>query len=131
MTTPVQTYQTDYSPVFIPGTAITLQASGVVDAGDPVEVSGSGTIDRAAAGSEKYVGVAGHAASPGGLVTVFAGKLVYDGAAEGDITAGNPVETSGLDGYQVKEAGDPADPSVIGLALTDAADGQTCRWLQY
>jgi hypothetical protein len=132
MTTPAPIYQRDYTPVHVPGVAITLQASGPVDAGDPVAVSGSGTVDRAAAASDTYVGVAGHvAAGMGELLTVFTGKLVHEGPAEGAITAGRPVETSGADGYQVKEATDVTDPSVIGIALTTAADGQDVRWLQY
>lgn len=131
MTTPVPARSRDYTPVHVPGTAITLQAADAIEAGDPVEVAGSGTIQRATAGTEKYVGVAGHPATMGLLVTVFAGKIVHEGAAELDITAGRPVEASGLDGYQVKEANDPADPTVIGLALTSAADGQDVRWLQY
>jgi hypothetical protein len=121
----------DYAPIFVPGTAITMQAAGAVEAGDPVEVAGSGTIQRAAAGSEKYVGVAGHPAILGGLVTVFAGKLVHEGPAEGDIPAGSPVMTSGELDRQVIIAADPADPNVIGIALTTAADNDDCRWLQY
>jgi hypothetical protein len=121
----------DYSPIFVPGTAITLQASGPVDAGDPVAVSGSGTVDRAAAGALAYVGVAGHSANQGALVTVFCGKIVHEGPGEGPVTAGMALMVSGEDGRQVTEAGDPSDPNVIGLALTSAADGFDVRWLQY
>jgi hypothetical protein len=135
MTTPAAFHQVDYSPVFVPGTAITLQAADTIAAGDPVEVAGSGTIQRAEAGSDTYIGVAGQAATSGGLVTVFSGKLVHEGAADGAIAAGDPLECSGLDGYQVKVAGgatpDPTLPSVIGLALTTAPDGADVRWLQY
>jgi hypothetical protein len=131
MTTPAPAAYGDYAPIFVPGTAITLQASGAVDAGDPVEVSGSGTVDRAAAGSPTYVGVAGHAANMGGLLTVFCGKIVHEGPGEGPITAGMPLMVSGEDGRQVTEAADPSDPNVIGLALTSAADGFDVRWLQY
>ena len=133
MTTPAPPATRDYTPVHVPGTAITLQASDAITAGDPVEVSGSGTVARATAGTTTYVGVAGHPADLGGLVTVFAGKIVHEGPAEGAITAGDPVAASGLDGYQVTvpTPPDPADPTVIGLALTSAADGQDVRWLQY
>lgn len=133
MTTPAPQTWGDYTPVHAPGVAITLQASGPVDAGDPVQVSGSGTVERATAGTTAYVGVVGHAATMGLLVTVFAGKIVHEGPAEGTITAGDPVAASGLDGYQVTvpTPPDPADPTVIGLALTSAADGQDVRWMQY
>jgi Uncharacterized conserved protein (DUF2190) len=133
MTTPgpASVYRLDYTPIHVPGVAITLQAAGPIEPGDPVQVAGSGTIERADAGTDSYVGIAGHSAPIGGLVAVFCGKLVHEGPAENDITAGNPVATSGTEGYQVTEAADPLDPSVIGLALTSAADAEDCRWLQY
>jgi hypothetical protein len=131
VTTPAQYRSTDYTPIFIPGTAITLQATGAIFAGDPVQVAGSGTVERALPGSETYVGIAGHDAPTGGLVTVFAGKIVHEGTAEGDIPAGSPVMTSGTEGYQVTIAADVGDPNVVGLALTTAADAQDCRWMQY
>lgn len=120
----------DYSPIFTPGIAITMQASAAVDAGDPVEVSGSGTIARASVASPAYVGVAAHAATPGHLVTVFAGKIVHEGAAEGPVMAGSAVEASGAADRQVRAAA-PASAGVVGLALTTAADGAPVRWMQY
>ena len=120
----------DYSPIFTPGIAITLAASGAIDAGDPVMVSGSGTIARATVASPAYVGVAAHAVTPGLLVTVFAGKIVHEGPADGPIAAGSAVEASGTADRQVRQAV-PAAPGVIGLALTSAADGADVRWMQY
>ena len=120
----------DYSPVFTPGIAITMQASAAVDAGDPVEVSGSGTVARASAASAAYVGVAAHAATPGVLVTVFAGKIVHEGAADQPITAGDAVEASGTADRQVRRVA-AGTAGVIGLALTSAADAADVRWMQY
>jgi hypothetical protein len=126
----------DYSAVFLPGTAFTLLLQDTdVLAGEPLEVAESGTCRRAAAGTETYVGIAGHDCYAGYLITVIAGKTVHEGPAEGPIQAGDHVAPSGqapapgVDGRQVVASTDPAE--VIGLALTDAdADGDMCRWLQ-
>jgi hypothetical protein len=120
----------DYTPIFTPGIAITLQASAAVEAGDLVEVTGNGTVGPAAGASPAYVGVAGMAATPGLLVTVFAGKIVHAGLADGAITAGDVVEASGVAGRQVAAAA-AGSAGVIGLALTSAVDGAEVRWMQY
>ena len=121
----------DYSPIFSPGIAITLAAAVDISAGDLVEVAGSGTVRPATGASPSYVGVAGQAATPGLLVTVFAGKIVHEGRSEGAITAGDQVEASGVAGRQVKQAAG-GSPGIIGLALTTAgADDTDIRWMQY
>jgi hypothetical protein len=120
----------DYSAVFLPGTAFTLLLWDTdVLAGEPLEVAGSGRCRRAAAGTETYVGIAGHDCYAGSLITVIAGRTVHEGPAEDPITAGDHVAPSGEEDRQVTASTDPA--AVIGLALTTAdADGDICRWLQ-
>jgi hypothetical protein len=76
----------DYTPVFLPGTKFTMQASGTIAGGDLLVVSGSGTVAKAAAlAGLNYVGVAGHDAVSGAKVTVIAAKAVHESVADGGI----------------------------------------------
>jgi hypothetical protein len=130
----------DYSPVFLPGLTITLQAADNITGGDPLEVAGSGTCQKAAAGSLKYIGVANKDAAAGYAVTLTAASPVFDGPADGAILAGDQLVASGRTGCQVTGAPIvPADPgqadmitsrAIIGVALTTAVDGGTVRWMQ-
>lgn len=130
----------DYAPVLLPGLAGTFIAATAVTAGDPVEVAGSGTVQRAAAATAKYVGVAAHDAAAQARVTVIMSRVVHEGAADGSINAGDQLVISGTVGRQVKAllpaaAGEAADVNaaraVAGVALTTAADGTTVRWQQW
>lgn len=128
----------DYTAVFLPGTAFTLELTGDdVLSGDPLEVGDpagatppqSGTCQRATAGTPRYIGIAGHDCRKGMLITVVAGKTVHQGPAEGPIATGEFVAASGTDDRQVVVEIDP--PLIIGMALTTAAaDGDICRWIQ-
>lgn len=68
----------NYLPLFRPGDTVTFSVTTAVKAGEPVEV---GTADRsvapATAGSVKYVGVPGHDAAVGDLVTIEIGKPIH------------------------------------------------------
>ena len=75
----------DYTPVFLPGLAITAVAAGTIVGGDPLEVAGTGTVQKCTSASPKYVGVAGSGAASGQNVTYFAARVVFDGLAEGGI----------------------------------------------
>ena len=63
-----------YLPLFRPGQTVTFDVTTAVTGGQPVEV---GAADRsvapAAAGTNKYVGIAGHDAAVGDTVTVEVG----------------------------------------------------------
>lgn len=141
----------DYTAVLLPGLTFTSQASDTISGGDPLEVSGSGTVARCAgAASAKFAGVAAHDAISGAKVTVIAARPVFDGTADGAITAGDQLVASNVAGRQVKtldaaatdfaEVYDDADAeaavnaavngarAVIGLALTSAGDNATVRW---
>ena len=121
----------DYSPIFSPGIAITLAAAVDITAGDLVEVAGSGTVRPASGASPSYVGVAGQAATPGLLVTVFAGKIVHEGRSEGAITARGP----GRGVRRRRPAGQAGRRRVAGHdrpgADTAGADDTDVRWMQY
>jgi hypothetical protein len=144
---------TDYAPVFLPGTVITVVAAGTITGGDPLEVAASGTVQKcAAAGSAKYVGIALEDAVAGNRLTMAANKPVFDGIAEGTVTAGDQVCASAVAGKQVKSvpvsavnlgatydqtgsdaalnAGLAAIRSVIGVAMSTASDNTTVRWMQ-
>jgi sulfate adenylyltransferase subunit 1 (EFTu-like GTPase family) len=130
----------DYSPVHLPGLAVTLTASGPLAGGDPVEVAGSGTVQKvAAAGSLRYVGVAAADAATGAAVTVIIDRVVHEGAADGPVNAGDQLAASARAGCQVTQLASAATATaadvnaaraVVGVALTGAADGATVRWVQ-
>jgi hypothetical protein len=131
----------DYTPVFLPGTKFTMQASGTIAGGDLLVVSGSGTVAKAAAlAGLNYVGVAGHDAVSGAKVTVIAAKAVHESVADGAVTAGDLLTTTNTANRQVKtlaaagaayvQAEANASRGVIGIALTTAADNVTVRWMQ-
>ena len=137
----------DYSAVFLPGLTMTSTAAGTITGGDPVEVAGSGTVQKATysdtpntVGSVKCVGVASHDATTGSRVTIIVDRVVHEGTAEGAITAGDQLMASTIAGHQVVTApvvsGSPVKSDVevaraiIGIALTTAAANGTVRWMQ-
>ena len=113
----------DYTPIYtanlLPHTATT---SAIVVGGQLLEVTGSGTVGPAAAGSLKVVGVAAHDAPSGGRVTVhpIASVIHQFVAGSGGVTAGQPVQVGATPGAVL-----PADEAgtQIGIALTSAAGG--------
>lgn len=114
----------DYLPIRIPGQALVLQASADVTGGQLVAVSGSGTVAPAGAASAAWVGVAAFDAKSGAKVTVHCGgeqELVASGA----ITAGALVVSAA--GGKVASSTTPAAGTLVGVALTTAADGAKVR----
>jgi hypothetical protein len=131
----------DYTAVFLPGLTMTSQAAGTITGGDPVEVAGSGTVQKVAGvNSQKCVGVAAQDAVSGAKVTIIVDRVVHEGLADGVVTAGDQVVASAVAGRQVKSlpalGGPPgqadvnAARAIVGLALTTAGDGATVRWMQ-
>lgn len=143
----------DYTPVFMPGMTFTSVAATPVTGGDPLEVAGPGTVRRCTTpAAPAYVGIAAEDAIATATVTVFAARPVYDGPADGTITAGQQVVVSETAGRQVKalaatattfagtysaadakaavDAAVNAARAVTGVALTTATDGNTIRWQQ-
>lgn len=135
----------DYTAVFLPGLTMTSVAAGTITGGDPVEVAGSGTVQRATVGpsslgSAKCIGVAAQDAAAGARVTVIVDRVVHEGLADGVITAGDQLMASTVAGRQVRTVpvtgGSPGKADVdqarviIGVALTTASDAATVRWMQ-
>src|SRR6266700_1080019 len=130
----------DYTPVFLPGDVIPLTTSGIVAGGDLVEVSGSGTVAKVGTtASVKYVGIAEQDAVSGARVGVFARDLVHESIADGAITAGDQLTTTGTVGAQVKTVPAVTTPTaadvtntraIIGVALASAGNLQKVRWMQ-
>ncbi len=116
----------DYLPLFRPGQTVTFDVTAAVTGGQAVEV---GATDRsvapAAAGTTKYVGVAGHDAAIGDKVTVEVGNPVHEFTASAAVALGAKVEAAG--GNRVRTA---TTGTVIGTALTAAADGALVQVLQ-
>lgn len=91
------------------GAPMTVRAAGRLSAGDPVQVAGPGTVERADAGSANFIGVASANCMTGDLLVVLAGGAVFETIADGDITAGDLVGSG--DGGTVTIAGPrPARP---------------------
>jgi len=115
----------EYLPIFKPGQAITLKASAAVTGGQVVAVTGSGTIGPAGAASAAWVGVASTNASINDNVTIHSGG-VQSVKAAGAVTAGDLLVTATA-GTVAKAGAEPAAGTIVGIALTTAADGAQVR----
>lgn len=148
----------DYTPIAMPGTSYTFQATGTIAGGDLVGMSGPLTVTRvSSAASLAYVGVAAHDAAISSKVTVYMAKAVHESVAEGAVTAGDNLVSSSVAGRQVKSlpanatnvdvTGTPTEATieaynaaintavnnaraVLGTAVTTAADNTLVRWVQ-
>ena len=115
-----------YLPLFRPGQTVTFDVTAAVTGGHPVEVgSADRSVAPAAAGTQKYVGVAGHDAAVGDKVTVEVGNPIHELIASGAVTRGTRVETAGAGKVRTLTTG-----GAVGLALTSAADGAPVQVLQ-
>jgi hypothetical protein len=126
----------DYLPVYREGDAITLSASATITGGTVVEVSGSGTVGPAGAGSLKVVGVAAFDAASGARVTVYGRGMVHEVVNSGGVTAGDQLITAAAGKVATLAAASGnaaadinAARQVIGIALTTAADTLKVRYL--
>ncbi|RKS16741.1 uncharacterized protein DUF2190 [Arthrobacter sp. AG1021] len=115
-----------YLPIHRPGDTVTFDVTTAVVGGHPVQV---GATDRsvapAAAASTSYVGIAGHDAAIGDKVTVEVGKVIHELKASGEVALGASLEAAGAGAVRTATTG-----TVIGLALTAAADGKLVQVLQ-
>lgn len=114
----------EYLPVYKPGQALTLKASGSITGGRLVAVSGSGTVATAGADSTAWVGVAAFDAATNDSVTIYCGG-VQECVASGAITAGDVVEAAASGA--VATAASVTASTYVGVALTTAADGAKVR----
>jgi len=145
----------DYTPVYISGRTLTLTASVACFGGDILEVSGSGTVRPFVPGatpSAKVIGVAMDDVPVNGRVTVSGFGPVHESVADGTVTAGDQIVTATNASRQVRSlavsgidvgssfvqatvntainAGLNNIRSILGVALTTAADGLKVRWMQ-
>jgi hypothetical protein len=132
----------DYTPVYTPGTAITLTASASIVGGQLVEVSGNGTAaptPASATPSLKVVGVAAFDAAAGARVTIHGRGQVHETTANGAVTAGDQLVSGAVAGTVKSLAAVGAAPAqadvnnaraVIGIAITSAADAALVRWME-
>lgn len=143
----------DYTPIALPGGTFTSQASGTITGGDPVVVSGSGTVARASTlADDSYLGVANHDALNGQKVTLTLGRAVHESIADGTVTAGDQLTTTNTANRHVKSlVATAADlgaaynqaaanlavntavnqaRGILGVAMTTAADNTLVRWAQ-
>ncbi|WP_134324707.1 capsid cement protein [Cumulibacter soli] len=115
----------NYLPVRIPGKALPIPASAAITAGQLVAVSGSNTVGPAGAASVAWLGVAAFDVASGELVTVHCGGT-QELTASGAITAGAAVAAA-ANGAVATLGADPAAGTVVGVALTTAANGTKVR----
>lgn len=149
----------DYTPVYVPGRVITLTASAAITGGQPLVVSGSGTVAPASTlASTAIVGVAADDTPLNGRVTVYARGTVHESVADGTVTAGDQVTSTNTANRQVKtlalvttsvDVGAAFSQSainnainavatsldsargVLGVALTTGADNTKVRWMEF
>ena len=132
----------DYTPVYVPSKVGTMTVSTAVSGGDILVVTGSGTVGKnAGANAMNYIGVAASDQPVNGRVSVYMRGLVHESIAEGAVTAGDQLVSSGAAGRQVKtlpplggapgQADVNAARSIMGAALTTAADNQKVRWMEF
>jgi hypothetical protein len=116
-----------YLPLFRPGQTVTFTVTGADITGGQVVELGSGdmTVAAAAAASAKVVGVAGHDAAVGELVTVEVNKTIHELVASGAITRGQRLETAAAGAVRTLAAG-----TAVYLALSSAADGAAVKAIQ-
>jgi hypothetical protein len=143
----------DYTPVALPGTAYTFQASGTITGGDLVGMTGALTVNKISSlASLAYVGVAGQDAAIGQKVTVYVDKAIHESIADGTVTAGDQLTSTNTANRQVKtliptavdvgasptqgsintaiNSTSLANRAIIGTAVTTVADNQLVRWVQ-
>jgi Uncharacterized conserved protein (DUF2190) len=128
-----------YIPVYLPGDQISVTASAPIAARDLVTVTGSDQVGPVTVTGQQWIGVAAFAALAGERLMVYGRGTVHEHRADGPVTAGDLLVTSGTAGRGVKTATAVADPPVTadvetsratcGVALRSAADAALCRWM--
>ncbi len=113
------------TPVYLPGSRVSMKISAAVTAGQLVEVTGNMTVGPAAAASRKVVGVAlqtGSAAND--IIAVQIAGYVFRLKASGAVTAGDQVGAGAAGAAITVAGGATADVtrSIVGVALEGAAD---------
>jgi hypothetical protein len=120
----------DYSPLYLPGKAVTVTASAAITGGQAIKVSGDGTVAANAAASTIIIGVAGQdAAASGDKIVAFLRGTVHRLTASGTVTAGNVVEGAAAGAVATHTEG-TNDDRVFGIALTTATDGNSVEIME-
>lgn len=119
----------EYTPIYLPGTAVTAKASATITGGQLVAVSGVGTVAPAGANAGNVVGVAASDALNTETVTYFT-EGVHELTASGTVTAGDIVVAAASGQVSTLAAvttPTPADVTntrgIVGVALTTATNG--------
>lgn len=121
----------DYLPVFAGAKPFTATCSATVTAGQLVEVTTTGNVGPAGAGSLKVVGVAGQDGINGSKITVWPiHGCVHETVTPAGVTAGATLLAAAAG---TVDSGTPATLAAagtdIGTALTTATAGLKCRWI--
>lgn len=116
----------DYSPLYLPGHAITGTASATITGGQLLAVTGDGQVGPATDGATAVVGVAAFDAGPGAQITYYARGAVHETTTAGAVTAGDLV-SAGADGTVDADGG---STPTFGVFLTSAASGEKALWME-
>jgi hypothetical protein len=119
----------DYVPLYLPGQAVNSTASASITGGQPVYVSGSGTVANSATAANIPVGVAAFDAASGAGVGYFARGTVHRLTASGTVTAGDVVEAAAAGAVATHTVG-TNDARGFGIALTTATTGNSVEIME-
>lgn len=127
----------DYGPLWMPGDVITVTTSAAVTGGQCAVVSGNGTVGPSAGASAKVVGIFTTDAASGAVVGMHGRGQVHVSTASGAITAGDQIvsaaagKVAALAAAAGATAGDiNSARSVLGIAMTTAADAASVQWME-
>lgn len=126
----------DYAPLFMPGDVITVTTSAGVTGGKALMVSGNGTVATATA-TAKVIGVAASDIASGAQGPMHGRGQVHISTASGAITAGDQIVSAASGNVSSLAAASGAVAadinnarSVLGVALTTAADTALVTWME-
>lgn len=127
-----------YEPKYLYTDQVSATASATVTGGQLLVVSGNGTVGPAGATAANVVGVAAFDAANGARLSYFPRGKVHVTVASGAITAGDQVVSAatGKVATQAVAAGAVAADinnarSIVGVALTTAADTANVEWMEF
>lgn len=127
-----------YEPKYLFGEQINATASAAITGGQQLVVSGNGTVAPAGGASAAHVGTAAMDAATNGRLSYFPRGKVHVSTASGAITAGDQLVTAAAGKVSSLAAASGAVAadinsarSVIGVALTTAADTASVEWMEF
>lgn len=119
----------DYTPKYLYADQVSATFSATTTGGQPIIVTGNGTVGPCANGSSGtvVVGVAAHDVATNARGSYFPRGKVHVTTCEGAVTAGNAV-SAGAAGTVDDDGG--SSPT-FGVFLTSAGAGAKAEWMEF